>query len=155
VRERLGLSVPLGPKGDYCRLKSTSARLLLAFILIASSGLATLQFVVTTITWKWGVASYVVATGMAVAMIGVLVMMDTPLRIPANFAGWLSAALLLALVNNQPKATDYTKEKKARWDHTAKQLVCQQHAVFPRCHTVEFALAMHSLAETIRQLCKP
>ena len=67
------------------------------FILIAASGLATLHFVVTTITWKWGMVSYVLATAVAVAMIGALVMMDTPFRIPAKFAGWLSAALLLVL----------------------------------------------------------
>ena len=97
MRGKPRLSVPLGPKDNYCRLKSTSARLLLAFILIASSGLATLQFVVTTITWKWGMVSYVLATAVAVAMIGALVMMDTPIRIPARLAGWLSAALLLAL----------------------------------------------------------
>ena len=67
------------------------------FMLIAASGLTALHFVVTTITWKWGMVSYVLATAVAVAMIGALVMMDTPIRIPARLAGWLSAALLLAL----------------------------------------------------------
>src|SRR5262249_19382458 len=89
-------SVAIASRGDYCPLKSTPARLLLAFVLVASSGLGTLQ-VVTTITWKWGVGSYVMATGLAVVLIGALVMMDTPIRIPARLAGWLSAALLLVL----------------------------------------------------------
>ena len=97
MRGRLGHRVPAGPQGDHCRLKSTPASLLVVFVLIAASGLATLQFVVTTINWKWGMVSYVLATAVAVAMIGALVMMDTPIRIPARLAGWLSAALLLAL----------------------------------------------------------
>src|SRR5262249_12692958 len=97
---RLGMvkpgSVAIAWRGDYCPLKSTPAHLLVAFILITSSGLGTLQ-VVTTITWKWGVGSYVVATALAVVLIGALAMMDTPIRIPARLAGWLSAALLLVL----------------------------------------------------------
>jgi hypothetical protein len=47
--------------------------------------------------WKRGMVSYVLATAVAVAMIGALVMMDTPIRIPARLAGWLSAALHLVL----------------------------------------------------------
>jgi hypothetical protein len=90
-------SVAIASRGDYRRLKSTPAHLLVAFILIASSGLGTLQLVVTTITWKWGVESYVMATGLVVALIGALVMMDTPIRVPPRLAGWLSAVLLLAL----------------------------------------------------------
>ena len=97
MRGRLGHPVPAGPPGDHRRLKSNPASLLVVFILIAASGLTTLHFVVTTITWKWGMVSYVLATAVAVAMIGALVMMDTPFRIPAKFAGWLSAALLLVL----------------------------------------------------------
>jgi hypothetical protein len=84
-------------EGRYCRLKSAPAQLLVAFILISSSSVGTLQLVVTTITWKWGVASYLVVTALAVAMIGALAMVDTPVRIPARLAGGLSAAFLLAL----------------------------------------------------------
>ena len=68
-----------------------------AFALVATSGLATLPIVVTTLTWKWGAASYLGTTALLIGTVGALLMRKTRLRPPTCIAGVTTGLLLLTL----------------------------------------------------------